>query len=373
MRILLTCPYAWDSPGGVQVHVRELGERLRSRGHDVLALGPGTVTPPESWILAVGRPVRLRYNRSVAPICPSRASARRVREAMRRFRPDVVHAHEPLVPSSSLFALLASDAPVVATFHSGATRSLLFDLAAPALRGIARRIAVRVAVSRTAESFASARIGGGFKIVPNGVPLERFEAAQPARLPGGRRLLFVGRLDQRKGFPIAVRAFGRLVEEFADLWLVVAGDGPERDAVAALPSEIRARVYMAGRVDNRDLPPLHAAADVFLAPSLGGESFGVVLVEAMAAGVPVVASRTAGYDEVVRDGVDGLLVAPGDPSAAAKAVRRLLRDPDLAGRLAAAGRERARAFSWDVVTDRLEAIYRDVMPPCTGGVARMAP
>ena len=373
MRILLACPYAWDSPGGVQVHVRELGERLRSRDHEVLALGPGSTTPAEPWILAVGRPIPLRYNKSVAPICPSAASSRRTREAMRRFRPDVVHAHEPLVPSTSLFALLASDAPVVATFHSGATRSLLFDIAAPALRRVARRIAVRVAVSRTAESFASTRIGGDYRIVPNGVPVERFEGAEPARLPGGRRLLFVGRLDRRKGFPVAVRAFGRLAEEFADLWLVVAGDGPEREALAALPAEIRARVHMAGRLDNRDLPPLHAAADVFLAPSLGGESFGVVLVEAMAAGVPVVASRTAGYDEVVRDGVDGLLVAPGDPSAAAEAVRRLLRDPDLAERLAAAGRDRARTFSWDLVTDRLEAIYRDVTRPLAGGVARMAP
>ncbi|MEW6060208.1 MAG: glycosyltransferase family 4 protein [Actinomycetota bacterium] len=367
MRVLLVCPYAWDSPGGVQVHVRELGERLRSRGHEVLALGPGTAAPPEPWILAVGRPMPLRYNQSVAPICFSRASTRRVREAMGRFRADVVHAHEPLVPSSSLVALLASDAPVVATFHSGATRSLLFDLAAPVLRRVAQRIAVRVAVSETAERFASARIGGDFRIVPNGVPVERFEAAEPADLPGGRRLLFVGRLDRRKGFPVAVRAFERLAQELADLWLVVAGDGPERDAIGALPGEIRARVHMAGRVDNRHLPPLHAAADVFLAPSLGGESFGVVLVEAMAAGVPVVASRTPGYDEVVRDGIDGLLVAPGDPSAAARAIRRILRDPDLATRLASAGRDRAQAFSWEAVTDRLEAIYRDVVRPHAGG------
>jgi phosphatidylinositol alpha-mannosyltransferase len=360
MRILLACPYSWDSPGGVQVHVRELGKHLRLRGHDVLALGPGTGHPPEPWIIAVGRAVPLRYNESVAPICPSRASARRAREAMRRFRADVIHVHEPFVPSTSLFVLLASDAPVVATFHSGATRSLLFDLSAPALRRVARKIAVRVAVSRTAERFARERIGGEFRIVPNGVLVERFERAEPASLPDGRRLLFVGRLDRRKGFPIALRTFGRLAQEFPDLWLVVAGDGPERGALTALPTWVRSRVHMAGRVDYRDLPPLHAAADVFIAPSLGGESFGMVLVEAMAAGVPVVASRTAGYDEVVRDGVDGLLVTPGDPSAAAEAVRRILRDPVLAGRLTASGRDRARVFSWDVVTDRLEGVYGEV-------------
>ncbi len=369
MRILLACPYAWESPGGVQVHVRELGERLRARGHEVLALAPGAVPPPEPWMRAVGRPVPLRYNRSVAPICPWPRSARRVAEEVRRFRPEVVHAHEPMTPSTSMFALLRSPAPVVATFHSGATRSRLFDIAAPALRPLARRIAVRVAVSRTAERFAASRLGGRFEIVPNGVPVERFEGARAGELPGTRRILFVGRLDERKGFPTAVRAFGYLAADLSDLWLIAVGDGPDREAVRLLPPDVRRRVHLVGRVDNRELPPFYAAAHALLAPSVGGESFGVVLVEAMAAGVPVVASDIAGYDEVVRDGVDGLLVPPGDPAAAARALGRVLTDPELAGRLADAGRARSRAFSWEAVTDRLESIYRDVAEP----VARMAP
>jgi len=368
VRILLACPYAWESPGGVQVHVRELGERLLARGHEVLALAPGAIPPPEPWMRAVGRPLPLRYNRSVAPICPWPGSARRVGEAMRRFRPDVVHAHEPMSPSTSMFALLRSSAPVVATFHSAATTSRLFDLAAPALRPLARRIAVRVAVSRVAERFASSRLGGRYEIVPNGVPLDRFERARPIDLPGTRRLLFVGRLDERKGFPVAVRAFGRLAADLPDLWLVAVGDGPDREAVRLLPPQARGRVQLVGRVDNRELAPYYAAADALLAPSLGGESFGVVLVEAMASGVPVVASDIAGYDEVVRDGVDGLLVPPGDPAAAARAVRRVLDDPDLARGLAEAGRARSREFSWERVTDRLESIYRDAAE----GVARMA-
>jgi len=369
MRVLLACPYAWESPGGVQVHVRELGGRLRKRGYEVLALAPGAGPPPEQWMRAVGRPVPLRYNRSVAPICPWPGSARRVAEEVRRFRPDVVHVHEPMTPSTSMFALLASDAPVVATFHSGATRSRLFDIAAPALRRLARRISVRVAVSRVAERFAASRLGGRFEIVPNGVPVERFERAGPIELPGARRLLFVGRLDERKGFPTAVRAFGYLATDLPDLWLIAVGDGPDREAVRLLPPEVRARVHLAGRVDNRELPSLYAAADALIAPSLGGESFGVILVEAMAAGVPVVASDIAGYDEVVRDGVEGLLVPPGSPAAAARALRRVLVDRDLAGRLAEAGRARAEEFSWERVTDRLESIYRDV----ARGVARMTP
>ncbi len=360
MRILLACPYDWDAPGGVQVHVRELGRHLLDRGHDVLVLTPGRRRPTDPWVRVVGRPVRIPYNRSVAPICPWPASARRVGEEVRRFRPDVLHVHEPLTPSTSMFATLRSTAPVVATFHSGATRSRLFDLAAPLLRRVARRIDVRVAVSRAAEAFAEARLGDGFRIVPNGADVERFSGADPADLPAGRRLLFVGRLDPRKGFPMAVRAFGMLAGRFEDLRLVVAGEGPDREAVFDLPPAVRARVHFAGQVPHDDLPSYHAAADVFVAPSVGGESFGVVLVEALAAGLPVVASDIAGYREVLRDGVEGILIPPSDPAALAGAVARLLEDPGLAGRLGRAGTARAGEFSWDVVTARLEAVYREV-------------
>ena len=359
MRLLLACPYAWDAPGGVQIHVRELAARMRERGHDVVVLAPSSSAPSESWVRAVGRPLPLRYNRSSAPICPWPASYRRVALELRRFGPDIVHAHEPMTPSTSMFATLSGAAPVVATFHSGASRALLFDVAAPVLRRVARRISVRIAVSRAAEAFASRRLGDGFRIVPNGAEIERFEHAEPAELSPGRRIVFVGRLDPRKGFPIAVEALRQLAGEYPDVRLVAAGDGPERSAVRELPPEIRARVDLLGTVRNTDLPPVLAAAEVFVAPSLGGESFGMVLIEAMAAGVPVVASRIPGYDEVVRDGVDGLLVPPGDPDALAANVRRLLEDRGLAGRLADSGRARARGFSWDVVLDQIEAAYGD--------------
>ncbi len=360
MRILLACPYAWDAPGGVQVHVRELGECLRDRGHAVLVLTPSAVKPSQPWVVAVGRPVAIPYNKSGAPICPWPASARRVREALRRFRPDVVHAHEPLTPSTSMFATLWTPAPVVATFHSGAERSYLFDLAAPMLRRFARRIGIRVAVSEAAAAFARGRLGGDFEIVPNGTDVEAFARAEPATgLPGGRRILFVGRLDERKGFSVAVGAFALLAERHPDLVLVVAGDGPNRAAVHALPPAVRESVVLLGPVAHEALPPYYAAADLFLAPSVGGESFGMVLTEALAAGIPVVASDIPGYREVVRDGEDGLLVPPRDVDALAAAAERVLTDGELAVRLRSGARARAEEFSWDAVTDRLEAIYRE--------------
>ena len=364
MRIALACPYAWDAPGGVQVHVAQLAEVLRDRGHQVLVLAPGDRPAAQPWVRVVGRPVRVPYGGSVAPIAPSPGTYRRVREMLRRFGPEVVHAHEPLTPSVGMWATLVSDrVPVVATFHSGADRSLLFDAAAPILRRVARRIAVRVAVSERAADFARARLHGAFRIVPNGVDVQRFAEAAPAELGPGRILLFVGRLHERKGFAVAVEAFGLLAGERPDVRLVVAGQGEQRSALDALAVDARARVTMLGSVPNADLPPYHAAADVLIAPSVGGESFGIVLVEAMAAGLPVVASRIPGYVEVLTDGVQGLLVPPRDPLALAEAAGRLLDDADLAREMGAAGREHARRFAWSTVAGELEAIYEEVTGP----------
>jgi phosphatidylinositol alpha-mannosyltransferase len=361
MKIVLTCPYDWHAPGGVRVHVLDLSERLRARGHTVLVLAPGGAEASEPWVRIVGRPVSIPYNRSTAPIAPWPATARRVREELRRFRPDIVHAHEPFPPSTSLFAVRASSAPVIATFHSGAERSLLFDAAAPVLRRLAGRIDVRVAVSRAAELFAARRVGGEFEIVPNGVDLERFGTAEPAELPPGRAMLFVGRLHERKGFAGAVGAFSLLAPRFPDLRLVVVGEGPERDAVDRLPDALRARVLMVGALSNREWPRYAAASSVFVAPNVGGESFGMILVEAMAAGVPVVATRIPGFEEVVTHGVNGLLVPARNPAALAASVARVLEDPALADRLSAAGRVRAEACSWERVTDRLEALYEEAI------------
>ncbi len=361
MRVALACPYAWDDPGGVQVHVRELAERLLRREHEVVVLVPTREPPLQSWVVPVGTPVDIRYNDSNAPIDPRPWSRRMVRRELATFGPDVVHAHQPMAPSTGLWATLEARAPVVGTFHSGATRARLYDLAAPLLRRAAAHLAVRIAVSERAADFERARIGGEFRIVPNGVDVARFADAEPADLGPGRKLLFVGRLDERKGFPVAIEAFERLAADRADLHLVVVGDGPQRDAVDRLPTMLRARVTMLGAVPNEELPPIHAACDLYLGPSTGGESFGIVLVEAMAAGLPIVASDTPGYDEVVTDDRMGLLVPPRDPAALAAAAARVLDDADLAGRLRAAGPARARDFDWSVTVGAIEGAYRDAL------------
>ena len=360
MRIALVCPYAWDRPGGVQVHVGQLAEVLRARGHRVAVLAPGG--KDTQGIVWVGRTVGIRYQGTVAPVCPSPAAARRVRSALRSLRPDVVHVHEPFVPIVGVTATLTSPAPVVGTFHAFAERSRALGVLAPALRPVWRRLAVRIAVSDAAAAFVGERFDGEVRVIPNGSDVDAFAGAEPSNgLPGGRRLLWVGRLDPQKGFPVALHAFARLARHRPDLWFVVAGDGADRAALARIDREVRQRVVMLGSVPNGRLPGYLAGADAFLGPALGQESFGIVLVEAMAAGVPVVASDIAGYREVIRAGVDGLLVPPGDDRALADAVAQVLDDAVLAGRLRAAGRARAEAYSWRAVVPRIEAAYEDAL------------
>jgi phosphatidylinositol alpha-mannosyltransferase len=314
-------------------------------------------------MVEVGSPVRVPFNGSVAPINPWPGSARRVREALRRFEPDVVHAHEPFVPGTAMFAARAGAAPVVATFHAYAERSIALKLGAPYLRGVWRQLDVRLAVSEAAREFAGSVFGPeGIRIVPNGADVALFAQASPTEdLPPGERILFVNRLDPRKGFATAVRAFERLAADRPRAVLVVAGDGSERGMVDGLRPAARGRVVMLGNVDHDRLPPIHAACDLFVGPALGRESFGIVLVEAMAAGLPLVASDIPGYREVVRDGVDGVLVPPGDPEALASAVARVLDDQGLRAGFAAAGRERAARYDWDVVVGEVMAAYREAL------------
>ena len=362
MRVALACPYAWDAPGGVQTHVRQLAARLRDDGHEVLVVAPAFASPAEPYVRGVGRPIRIPYNESVAPVAPTPGARGRVRAALRVFRPDVVHAHEPLVPGVGMFAVRATDRPAVGTFHAFAERSLLFSAAGPMLRPLWRRLDARIAVSEAAAAFVRKRFPdeGGVRVIPNGVEVDLFASAEPAPLPEGRRVLFVNRLDRRKGFPVMVEAFRRLVAERPDALLVVAGDGRDRGAVGDLGPEVRGRVVMLGDISHADLPPYHAACEVFCAPATGRESFGIVLVEAMAAGLPVVATDIPGYREVARDGVEAILVPPRDPGAVAAALDRVLDDADLAAAFGAAGRERARRFSWDVVAEEVEGVYREV-------------
>lgn len=365
MKILQVCPFTWDKPGGVQNHVRQLSTHLRRRGHSVRVLTPGQAPFRRGDVRIVGRPAAIKFNGSMPEISLTPRAARIVREFLREFRPDVIHVHEPLCPSTSMLATWYANAPVVGTFHANFPHHVwsgrIYSLVAPLLQPTFRKLDRRLAVSNAARHTVCTRLGeGDVQIVPNGSDVDVFATAVPAPLPPGRKLLFVGRLERRKGFPVALQAFTALAQEYDDLRLVVVGDGADRVAADTLPPDIRARVHMMGKVSDDALPTYHRASDIFVSPATGSESFGIVLVEAMAAGLPVVASDIPGYRDVARDGVEGLLVTPTNPEALAAGVRRLLDDPDLAASLGARGAERARAFAWESIVDRLEEIYGEL-------------
>jgi phosphatidyl-myo-inositol alpha-mannosyltransferase len=364
-RLIQVSPYSWDAPGGVQNHILQLSAHLRRRGHEVLILAPGDHARSQDGTRIIGGTIGINWNGSVARISLGPRSWSGVRRALREFQPDVIHVHEPFAPGPAMFAVLYANAPVVSTFHSyyepGRFHSKVYAAMAPFFRPVWNRIDQRIAVSEAARmTIASRMTEADIRIVPNGADVGVFAGAAPAPLPPGRTLLFVGRLEPRKGFSVAVDAFARLATAHPDVRLVVVGDGEQRSAVEALEPAIRRRVDMVGRVSAADLPGYHRAAGIFLAPSTGNESFGIVLVEAMAAGLPIVASDIAGYRAVTRHESEGLLVPPGDAAALAAAIDRLLRDPTLARSLGARGAERAKRFDWSVVGEEVEKVYEEL-------------
>lgn len=359
LRVALVSPYDVDVPGGVQSHVLQLARHLRSGGDDVTVVAPGDRS--RGQIRAVGGSVGVPFNASVAPIALDPRVLRRVRRALGDLRPDVVHVHEPVVPMVALAAVTSRVAPTVATFHAWSDDGRLYRAAGPVARRILRRVRERIAVSSAAAAFHAAALGipeGRFRVIPNGVDVERFRGAMPFTSMAAPSLLFVGRLEPRKGLSDLVRAFVLLKADHPDLRLYVVGDGPERDACQALlPTRLRSDMVFLGRVANDELPRIYASATVYVSPARGGESFGIVLAEAMAAGTPVVASDLPGYRSVATDDVNARLVTPGDGPALAAAIGALLTNPARARALAAQASRDVERLDWSQVAAAVRATY----------------
>jgi len=352
LRVALVSPYSWSHPGGVNNHIGGLGSELLGRGHEITIIAPGTGSTPEGIaFVSAGRPVPVPANGSVARLALSPAVYRRMRRALAGGF-DVVHVHEPLVPMVSLCAVATATCAVVGTFHAAAESSALYSLAKVALPRAHSRLDARIAVSEPARELASKYFPGEYEIIPNGVDLSRFSPAAepPERLEGeGPIVLFVGRGERRKGLDVLLRAFGEVRAKVPGCRLVVIGEGHERRGGGA--------VSCLGYVKNEELPGYYASADVFCAPALGGESFGIVLAESMASGTPVVASGIPGYSAVIGQAGGGVLFEAGDSEALAGALVELLNDPVRREELTRLGLEGVKAFSWESLTTRVEEVY----------------
>jgi phosphatidylinositol alpha-mannosyltransferase len=368
VKLGIVCPFSWDVPGGVQVHVRDLAEHLIGDGHDVSVLAPGDEDAiVEPYVVSVGRALPIRHNGSVARVAFGPVSASRVRRWIREGEFDVMHVHSPISPSIGMIACWAALGPIVATFHAsyeGRVRSMVagYGLLSVTLE----KVQARIAVSEEARRTVVQHLGGDAVLIPNGVETKSFAHAVP--LPGRRRggevLGFLGRLDEpRKGLHVLLEAFPGIAAARPDARLLVIGPGDVDDALEQLPEHLRSRAEFLGRVSDADKARALASVDVMIAPNTGGESFGIVLLEAMAAGAPVVASDLVAFRAVLAGGRGGVLVPVADASALADATIDLLADPGRRATLAQHGASIARQYDWDSVARQIVDVYATVAVP----------
>ncbi|WP_430501120.1 glycosyltransferase family 4 protein [Micromonospora trifolii] len=377
MRIGIVCPYSFDVPGGVQNHVMDLAEALITLGHEVSVLAPADEDSPlPGYVVSAGRAVPLPYNGSVARIAFGPVSTARVRRWITNGDFDVLHVHEPLTLSLSLLAVLSARGPVVATFHTAMTRSRVLAAAQGVLQIVLERITARIAVSALARKVQVEHMDGGAVEIPNGVAVAKFTDVEP--LPGwpgecaagtGGTLGFLGRFTEaRKGFPVLRDAFVALAATRPGLRLLVAGPGDPDDLYDQFPAELHEQITFLGLVSEADKARMLRSVHLYVAPNTGGESFGMILTEALAAGTTVIASDLDAFRRVLDGGRAGRLFPTGDPVGLRDVLGELLDDPAARATLSACGDQVVANFDWPVVARRVLEVYAAAIEATDGRV-----
>ncbi|MGH7639992.1 MAG: glycosyltransferase family 4 protein [Candidatus Dormibacteria bacterium] len=366
MKVALVSPYDYGRPGGVGEHVRHLAQELRRQGQEVRVLAPSAGKPKAQveGLYPLGRPFPIPANGSIARISLSFHLARTIRQVLAQERFDVIHLHEPLMPALPITVLRQSQGPVnVGTFHAYARQNLGYYYGRRVLRPLFRKLDSCIAVSEPARTFVARYFPAEYTVIPNGVDAEVFHPAVPkaegVASQGRRTILFLGRLEERKGLGTLLDAYSLLRQVRADCQLVVVGDGPlRRGYQRRVEEEGIPDVRFLGFVAEKHKAGCFTAADIYCAPNIGKESFGVILLEAMACGRPVVATAIDGFRQVVRDGEQGLLTPPRDEARMAAVLAELLDRPELCQRLGERGRLAAEAYAWPLVARRVLSVYQ---------------
>jgi phosphatidylinositol alpha-mannosyltransferase len=370
MRIGLVSPYPWDVPGGVVAHVSDLAETLIAAGHTVSVITPVADDDVElpDHVVPAGRGLAVPYNGSMAWVQLGLISAARVRRWLQDGDFDVLHVHEPAAPSLSLLACYWATGAIVATVHTSNPRSRVLTILAPAVQAAFEKVRGRIAVSESARETMMGHLGGDAVVIPNGVAVARYADARPLDgWPGdGGAIGFLGRIDEpRKGLVVLLQAFTRLARERPGLRLLVAGPGDGDDVAGVVPADVADRVVRLGQLSEADKARMLASVDLFVAPNLGQESFGIVLLEAMAAGTAVLASDIDAFRRVLDGGAAGVLAPVGDAAALADAIGGLLDAPEERARYVAAGSAAVRRYDWPVVAEQILRVYETV---AAGGI-----
>ena len=367
MKIALVSPYDFAFPGGVTVHIEQLAQEFIRQGHETWIIAPSSQpanTLPVDRFVRLGVPVPVPAGGSVARLSLSPWLLRNVRELLERERFDVVHVHEPLTPLLPWLVLHSSKTINIGTFHAYHDQSRIYPWAAPSLRHWFRKLHGRIAVSPLAKMFVERHFPGDYRVIPNGIDLNRYQQDSqpfPEYLDGKINVLFVGRMEKRKGLKYLLMAYSRLKWQFPNLRLLVVGPGtPDKDSFRVLGEHSLRDVEFVGGVSQDDLVRYYKTADIFCSPATGKESFGIVLLEAMASGTPIVASRLKGFQTVLEEGMQGLMAPPKDDVALADALRQMIQDPTMRSAMGAFGERRAYEFRWERVAGLVLDYYESV-------------
>lgn len=376
MKIAMVSPYDFTWPGGVTIHVSQLARELERSGHEVQVLAPHSPSrecQDGDLLVPLGRSVPLPSNGSIARVSLSVWLARRIRALLQREQYDVIHLHEPMAPILPLTVLEYSNTVNVGTFHACRNRQHLYRMSRPVIKRWRSRLHGSIAVSPAAMRYVSEAFPGEYEIIPNGIDVDHFSQRAvpwPQYQDGKTNLIFVGRLEKRKGLRYLLEAYGKLKWDMPDLRLIVVGPGtPDKDSYHVLSSQNLQDVEFVGRVPYEDLPRYYASADIFCSPATGGESFGIVLLEAMAAGKPIVASDIEGYRGVMQHGIQGRLFHNKNVESLASELQTLILDPDLRRKMGQQGRTTAPQYRWQVVARRVEQYYESCIQ-VAHGIAR---
>ena len=373
MKIAMVSPYDFTWPGGVTAHVTQLARELGRSGHEVQVLAPHSPSRESQDAdlhVPLGRSVPLPSGGSIARVSLSWWLYPKIRALLRKEQFDVIHLHEPMAPILPLCVLEFSDSVNVGTFHASYARQHLYRITHPIIKRWQQRLHGNIAVSPAARRYVNNTFPGDYEIIPNGIDFKHFStnvAPMPQYQDGKINILFVGRLEKRKGLRYLLEAYGKLKWDLPNIRLIVVGPGnPDKESYRVMSSQNLQDVEFVGRVSYDDLPRYYASADIFCSPATGAESFGIVLLEAMSAGKPVVASDIEGFRGVMTHGEQGLLVPKKDSNALAEALGMLARDPELRRKLGGNGNRLAEEYRWEVVAGRVEAYYKTCLKAANG-------
>ena len=361
MKIGLISPYAWDVPGGVQAHIRDLAHFYLDQGHQISVLAPASDESSivENFVVSAGRPVAIPYNGAVARVLFGPVAASRVRQWVAGGDFDVLHLHEPAIPSLSLLACSIAEGPLVGTFHAAAPRQKVTFAIAPFLEPVIEKLRARIAVSEIARETLRIHLDTDAVVIPNGISKEFYERAEAnSAWKREHTIGFIGRFSEpRKGLNILLEALPQIALAIPEVRLLIAGPGEGVEAMESVNPALRSRITFLGRIDDEAKASLLKSISVYVAPNTGGESFGIILTEAMASGVPIVASNIAAFSQLLEDGKYGLLFENENASDLAAKLIRLLKDKELAKKYSELGQGHATRFDWNQVGEEIMNVY----------------